>query len=212
MTNTIHEYHPTYQKGIEIFCNEFYNKSKSRRLFNAVLHQGKRWWTYGVAAIVAHALSGHGRGDASNSNGIGRFFHSPSISTTQTLMVELTLWTAGFGIAWCTWLSHVYLSQVKDRTKKWLHDMDRVRSEPKSNVWLLMDNNNNKSATEENGRVLGIALFTCDPSSEEGQIQVAALGPRLELALVENAIQFARQQDIKVITQDHKKNTLDVFF
>ncbi|CAO3595783.1 unnamed protein product [Absidia cylindrospora] len=115
-------------------------------------------------------------------------------------MVELTLWTAGFGLAWCTWLSHVYVSQVNERTKKWLHDMDRVRLAPKSNVWLMID---------QSGPVLGIALFECE--AEEGQIQVAALNSRIELALVENAIQFARQQDIKVITQDLKKNTLDVF-
>ncbi|SAM03917.1 hypothetical protein [Absidia glauca] len=190
MTNTIHDFTPAQQKNVDRFCRDFYTKDKTHLLVNAVLHRGKKWWSYGVVAIVAHLYTGHGLWT----------FTTPWLTkiptaSTPVFLVELTVWSMGLGIAWYAWLSHLYGSQVNERIRKLAGDIDQAHRQPHTNVWLMKDT--------KSTRVLGVVILNCDGGAEEGQIKVAAMGSRIELALVQRAIQFARQQGIKVVTQEH---------
>ncbi|KAI8081428.1 uncharacterized protein BX664DRAFT_340374 [Halteromyces radiatus] len=218
MTNTIYEYQSGQRKRLEIFYNDFYNKDKTRRLMKTLIQQSQRWWSYGMVAIVAHAVAGHGLWTYCSSL-MERYTptlvinHNTRMTTTQALVMELTLWSAGWTMAWYAWLSHRYVTQVKQRTTRCIDEIERVFDQPKSNVWVMIDNDKKISSIGK-GRILGVAILRCKEINnhlEEGQIQVNALGSRIELALVQNAIQFARQQDIKVITQAQRKNRLDGF-
>ncbi|KAI8341951.1 hypothetical protein BC941DRAFT_414969 [Chlamydoabsidia padenii] len=200
MTNNVCEFTPSQQKNVERFCKDYYSKNKMQQLVNATLHRGKKWWSYGVVAIVAHALTGHTLWSPSTT----WFTKSPTTTTppTQMFLMELALWSASLGMAWYAWLTHLHGTRVMERTRIFVDSVEQAHRQPHSNVWVMVENN---------GSVTGVAILKCEHRLEEGQIKVAGLGSRIELALVQNAIQFARQQGIKVVTQEHRNNELERF-
>jgi hypothetical protein len=98
----------------------------------------------------------------------------------------LALWQLVWTVRWYRRLAPRYDNWVQHQMKR---RMDQLMS---GKVWLMMD--------KEQVTVLGVARFDRH-HHQEGQIQVTAQGSRIELALVQISIQFARQQDVNVITQ-----------
>ncbi|KAI9302979.1 hypothetical protein BJ944DRAFT_269096 [Cunninghamella echinulata] len=211
MVLTIEEYKPTQKKWIELFCSEYYNKNRYQHIFKKITVQCKRLWSYGIVVIVAHAFGGHSLWRPSSS--FITYFNATT-STTNTLVIELTIWSAGVGMACYVWLSQLYIKKIKEKTTLILDAIQQAQQEPKSNIWVMKDK-------KEENKIIGLAILNYRKEDEdddsnnkksvvdEGQIQVFATESRIELALVQNAMQYARQQDIKVVT---RKNKLDHFF
>ncbi|CAO3636390.1 unnamed protein product [Cunninghamella echinulata] len=206
----IEEYRPTQKKLIELFCSEYYNKNWYQNIFKKITTQCKHLWSYGIVVIVAHAFGGHSLWRPSSSF-ITSF--NATTSTTNTLVIELTIWSAGVGMAYYVWLSQLYIKKIKEKTALILDTIQQAQQEPKSNIWITMDK-------KEENKIIGLAILNYKKEDgddddnkksvvDEGQIQVFATESRIELALVQNAMQYARQQDIKVVT---RKNKLDQFF
>ncbi|CAO3595581.1 unnamed protein product [Absidia cylindrospora] len=203
-----------HQLQLERFYYDYYSKNNPRLLIQQILHGGKKKWFYGAVAIVAHAVAARQK---PTSWFFFYYFHGRWLTWIQVTLVELMLWSMGFSLAWHSWLSQRYKLRVKTMAIQKMDELDRVVLEPKNNVWIMMMKKKEGTNDHGNSNIIGVAMirpFPATNSQLEGHIQVTALTSQTQLALVQTAIQFARQQDIKVIyTQDDiRKNKVDGLF
>lgn len=145
-----------------------------RTLMSVWKSSGARWtWQAGVVGLV----------------GLHWSSHSTNNATAATFLVELLLWSAGVGLSWFWWL-------------KW-HGQNRTQAlcqrivetlETSSHAWVM----------EKDGQVIvgSVALQLQEEDGEEGRIRgLTGVDSRIELALVQSAIQFARRNNVRVITK-----------
>ncbi|CAO3640100.1 unnamed protein product [Cunninghamella blakesleeana] len=206
------EYNTTQRKWIEKFCDDYYNKNQFQHIFKKITVQCRRLWSYGLVAIVAHAFTGHSLYRKTTISSSSFLLLVPRFNTTNMLILEITLWSAGVSIAYYIWLSQIYVKKIKQKTKTIMDNIQQTQQESKSNTWVLIDSDNHHDNNNNHKKLLGVAIFNYKKESEnedEGQIQVIAENSQMELTLVKHAIQYARQQNIKVVT---RKNKSDPFF
>ncbi|KAF7720843.1 hypothetical protein EC973_005911 [Apophysomyces ossiformis] len=112
-------------------------------------------------------------------------------SSVMLMILEMALWSAGVGLAWSFWIRNEYWRKAQQQSKQMTNDWMGIKKKSKSNVWVMVRNSS---------EVVGAVALRCEDG--EGKIQsLTGAESKIELALVQNAIQFARQQGIKVITK-----------
>ncbi|KAG0184981.1 hypothetical protein DFQ28_010154, partial [Apophysomyces sp. BC1034] len=108
-------------------------------------------------------------------------------SSVMMMILEMALWSAGVGLAWSVWIRDEYWRQTKQQSKQITEDLKVIKNSAKSNAWVMVHSSD---------EIVGAVGLKCEDG--EGKIQsLTGAGSKIELALVQNAIQFARQQGIK---------------
>ncbi|ORX45867.1 hypothetical protein DM01DRAFT_1339826 [Hesseltinella vesiculosa] len=120
-------------------------------------------------------------------------------SFARTLLADTSLWSLSFGVSCYLWLSHIYNSNQQQSIAALAHSLDTADDDTK--LWVML----------QGSSMAGVILLRL--GTDEAQIQVTAFDPSIEMALVQTAIQSARDQGIAVVTQVHsRKSTLDGSF
>ncbi|KAI8063917.1 hypothetical protein BC940DRAFT_306687 [Gongronella butleri] len=170
------------KRDITRFCRSVYARRK-RPWLVAQFKSHTRWFSMGVAAAVAHAVS------------------QPH-HFTRTLLMDTTLWTLGFGLSCYLYLSQVYQGQTQASARAWMH----VLQSDQSKAWVSLQEHQQQQHQQHDDNVI-LGLLVLSIVNDEAQIQVSALNPKIELQLVQTAIAHAHQQGITVIAQDHQRKS-----
>ncbi|ORY96020.1 hypothetical protein BCR42DRAFT_226791, partial [Absidia repens] len=164
-----------HQLQLERFYYDYCNKANPRLLIQRLFHRGKKKWFYGAVAIIAHGIAARQK---PTSWLFFYYFRVRWLTWVQVVLMELVLWSMGFSLAWHSWLSHRYVSRVKEITIKKMDEMDCVILEPKSNVWIMMMKKKEGSSLipsgHDNNNIIGVAMIrsiTSTNSQQEGHIQ-----------------------------------------
>ncbi|ORY97573.1 hypothetical protein BCR43DRAFT_489992 [Syncephalastrum racemosum] len=114
-----------------------------------------------------------------------------STSWTAALATEVALWSLGLGVALYLWTRSHLRKVTATQSERFTAKLTSCLNAEKSGAWVMED---------DKGQIVGAAALQF--AENEGRVLTgASASSKIELALVQTAIQFARQNNISVIAK-----------
>ncbi|KAI9010440.1 hypothetical protein CLU79DRAFT_710459 [Phycomyces nitens] len=176
MSQNIRPYQPSDNEAIRKLYVDKQKKYERKRVFKAMLESSMvQWsWPMGIVGIAGYHMT------------------LPGYAAQKIMLLfclETTLWSAGIGLAWYMYFRQKYRQAIDRRSNNVLRNLT-VTNGPKSGSWVMERKNN----------IIGAVGIQYEDN--EGKIQSLTSGDKqADLALVQNAIKFAKEKEIKVITK-----------
>ncbi|KAI9315194.1 hypothetical protein BX666DRAFT_2028773 [Dichotomocladium elegans] len=188
MTKSIREYQSADADAVKAIFIQKSRRTEFKRVAKAVFYHktARRTWQAGIVGLLSLQLR--------------------LMLTHRKSALAMCLWSAGVGLGWFFWLrsqdrkrvSKEYSTMV-DRFREIQHTSTDITSDKKNHVWVMEDDT---TGPLDQKVVVGVVGFQYDEDDQEGRIwNPTGIEPRIELALVKTAIQFARDHQINVLTQ-----------
>ena len=176
MKCSIREYQSSDQDAVRKLYLEQSQRTEGRRVVNRVIRHStaRRSWQAGIVGILSLQLT--------------------PVLTHRAAVIAMAIWSAGIGLTWFLWLRERDRRQALEESERMAKHLTEIHEQEGYNkVWVMQDNSQ--------GLVGAVGL---EYVSEEGEGRIwnlTGVESRIQLALVQKVIQFARQSDIAVLVE-----------
>lgn len=176
----IREYQSSDCEGVRRVYLERARRQERRRVIREFMQKSsslRRTWQAGVVGLLGLQLSNYWLRQEDPTT-------SANNSAAAVFMMRMALWSAGVGLAWYIYMRERYWQRVREECDKFVEELASNKK-----MWVMED---------EQGTIVGcIGLFV---EEDEGRIRSwIGVESRIELALVRNLIQFARDNNVRVL-------------
>ncbi|KAJ8652061.1 hypothetical protein O0I10_012335 [Lichtheimia ornata] len=179
MKCSIREYQPSDQDAVRKLYLEQSQRTERQRVVSSVIRHStaRRSWQAGIVGILSLQLT--------------------PMLTHRAAVIAMALWSAGIGLTWFFWIREQDRRRAfedSQRIANHLATLHEQQQEGYNRVWVMMQDNTQ-------GLVGAVGLEYVYEEGEGRIWNLTGVESRIQLALVQKVIQFARQSDISVLVE-----------
>lgn len=177
MKCSIREYQSSDLDAVRKLYLEQSRRTERRRVVNSVIRHStaRRSWQAGIVGILSLQLT--------------------PVLTHRAAVLAMALWSAGIGLTWYFWLLERDRRRALEESQRMAQQLADIHEQQEgyNKVWVM---------TRDNQGLVGAVGLEYVSEEGEGRIwNLTGVESRIQLALVQKVIQFARQSEIDVLVE-----------